>query len=299
MQPRSRSGIFAVPRRQSYFTAHQARQSTWSPRSGAIEVIAGLGVLALAGTLGAARVHAMPTGAPLWGITGTGTLPTTEVVPVGETEVGLMYENIDPAVGGKVRFFPIGTACYGLKRGEIGGGLLREKVDDVFLNTSFTTTYSTLHGKYRLFEKPESGTAIAVGTHFLDFGRVPGNVLSLYAVASKELTRGASSLTSTSDASAASTGPRVRVTGNLGVLYQRINGVNEDNNVRPFVSLQARRGAFSLNADYTPRSGQSVKIYSLAARYEKDRLGLQIGYGQFRGSDEKYFAGASYRFGGR
>lgn len=225
----------------------------------------------------------MPTGAPLWGITGTGTLPNTETVPQRQVEVGLAYENVDPEAGEDVRFFPIGTATYGLKRAEIGAGYLRERIDDPFLGTTLSTNYSALHGKYRLYEKPNSRLAAAVGVHYLNFGRIPGDVTSVYAVASKTLSP---------------PGARLRVVGNAGVLYNHITGDNDDDNVRPFASLEAGRNGYSLAVDYTPSSGQSVKILSVAARYQKERLGFQVGYGQFRSSDDKLFVGASYRFGG-
>lgn len=237
----------------------------------------------------------MPTGAPLWGTTGTGTLPTTEVVPQRSLELGLAYEDVDPSsrrraqnetLGGTlgdVRFFPIGTATYGLRRGEIGLGVLREKVDDPFLGTSIETTYTTAHGKYRVHESPQRRVAAAVGVHFLDFGRVEGSVTSLYAVGSKVLTRA---------------GARTSATANVGALYNRISGRVNDNNIRPFLSLQGARGPLSLSVDYTPTAGESVQFYSVAARYQKARYGLQLGYGQFRGSDDKLFLGASYRLGG-
>lgn len=248
-----------------------------------ISSIAILAALGLASLAFSPLARAMPTGAPLWGTTGTGTLPTTETVPERATEVGLAYENVSPQAGEDVRFFPIGTATHGFKRGEIGLGLLRERINDPFLNTTFSTNYSTLHGKYRVYEKPEDRLSVALGTHYLDFGRVPGSVLSLYAVGSKVLSP---------------TTSRLQVIGNVGALYNHITGVNKDDNLRPYASLEARRNALSLSIDFTPKSGQSVQIYSLAARYQKDRYGLQLGYGQFRGSDEKLFVGASYRFGG-
>ncbi len=256
------------------------RLAAWLPAP-ALGLGLGLGAALALSLLPSAQ--AMPTGAPLWGITGTGTLPTTETVPQRETEVGLAYEKVNPRDGEDVHFFPIGTATFGLKRAEIGLGALRERVNDPFLNQTFSTTYATLHGKYRAYQDPARRLAVAVGAHYLDFGRVPGSVLSLYAVGSKALTRPAS---------------QVQVLADVGALYNHIAGRVRDDNVRPYASLEGRRGGFSLSADYTPRAGQSVQIYSFAARYQKDRYGLQLGYGQFRGTDEKLFVGASYRFGG-
>jgi hypothetical protein len=232
---------------------------------------------------GATAAQAMPTGAPLWGITGTGILPNTQTVPEQQTEIGLGYEDVDPQAGGSVRFFPAATASRGFKRAEVGAGYLRERLRDPFLGTDLNTNYWTVHGKYRVYEKPNSRLAAAVGAHYLNFGRVSGDVLSVYAVASKTLTR---------------PGARLSVVGNAGALYQRISGANDDNNVRPYASLEAARNSYSLAVDYAPSSGQSVKLLSVAARYQKERLGFQVGYGQFRSSDDKIFVGASYRFGG-
>lgn len=56
---------------------------------------------------------AHPTGVPLAGPTGLGTIPTTETVPEGQVEVGLSFENIKPNFG-RVRYMPVAPANYGL-----------------------------------------------------------------------------------------------------------------------------------------------------------------------------------------
>ena len=194
--------------------------------------VAGALALAVAATLVSGdAVRAFPTGAPLWGITGNGSMPTAHTVPRKSFEAGLAYENIDPQGGGRVEFYPIGTLSYGLNRAEVGVGVLREDANIPITNLDLKTTFKTLHGKYRVHENSTRGLGVAVGAHYLDFGSTPGHVTSLYAVATQRLTR---------------PGSRVQVEGSVGLLHSRIDGLSPDNSTRPPFCTKALRSPGSL-----------------------------------------------------
>jgi hypothetical protein len=205
-------------------------------------------------------------------------MPTAETVPPEHLELGLSYENVDPTVG-DVRFFPVVTANYGLARGEIGVAYARERstAPGVTLNSN----YSAVHGKWRFLGDANSAQA-AVGAHHLNFHNAPGSLTSLYLTGSVPLLRRAEQ-------------PVLRA--HLGVIHNRIRGFAPDNETRPMVGLEWRpAGNFILAADYIPKRGQTASIASLVARYERGALSAQIGAGQFRGDDNRLFAGVSYRF---
>jgi hypothetical protein len=162
--------------------------------------------------------------------------------------------------------------------------VLRERVEDEFLGSDRRNTYHTLHAKYRYSENPARRTSGAIGVHYLTFGDVPGHVTTFYYVASKELL-----------------GPRSRYafTAQLGVLAHTIKGRNPNNATRPFVGGELKLSrSLSLAGDFAPEASQADQVYSVSARFQGPRLGVQLGYGQFRGDDDKLFIGASYRFGG-
>jgi hypothetical protein len=252
--------------------------------------VCGAGVLGMLVTmLGAVPALAFPSTAPLWGPTGLGSVPTADVVPEKVTEIGVGYERIRPdglLVGSSVRFFPTLTANHGLHRAEVGVGLLREDVNSSFFD--FSNSYKAAHGKYRVYQHDSKDRAVAVGAHYLDFGSIPGDVLSLYAVASEGFLEdpGARGIEAS------------RGRAHLGVMHNRIDGAVSGNDTRLFggVELIWRRG-LSAFADYTAKSGQSVRLWNVGARYQQNRYGVQAGYGQLRGSDSKYFVSFSYRFG--
>ena len=177
----------------------------------------GVGMLNVAGV-----AQAFPNGTPLYGISGTGTMPSTETVPSRVLETGLAYEHIEPAFGGRVEFAPLGTLNYGFKNGEIGIGALREDVNAPFAGGDSSDTYTTIHAKYR-FAQSRDGGAVALGAHYLDFGDTPGRVLSIYVVGSKTLLKPTA---------------RHTLTVNGGVLLQNINGLESEDNIRPFIRAQ-------------------------------------------------------------
>jgi hypothetical protein len=236
----------------------------------------------------ATGVAAFPTGIPLVGSTGLGTMPTTETVPNGEVEVGLAYERVKPDFG-RVSFFPDATATYGFKRGEVGAAYVRER-DSIF-GFSLTSNDFTLHGKYRVYENARNGAAVAAGAHYLHFDDSQGSVTSLY-------------LTGSYPFMAPTEERKASLRGHLGLIYQHVDsgdsGADSANKVRPMVGLEFLTGsAFSIAADYIPNSGDVARTMSLAARYQMTSgFGAQIGVGRLR-DDNKYFAGVTYRFRGK
>jgi hypothetical protein len=225
--------------------------------------------------------HAYPVSAPLAGPSGLGTIPTTDVVPAGAVDIGLDLERVDPNFGGHVNLLPALSATYGIaNRAEIGAVYLREDISAA----GVTNNDYAVHGKYRLWEKPESGLAIAAGAHYLHFDAGAGDVTSLYLTGSKELLRRESGQT---------------LRGHLGVLYQRINAIADNHELRPFGGLDYQLSPrVTLAADYTPRQGVARSLYSAVARYQNQAgWGAQIGVGRL-GGDTKLFASVVYRFGG-
>jgi hypothetical protein len=222
--------------------------------------------------------YAHPVAAPFWGPTGLGSMPTADTVPQDQLELGLNYENVDPTVG-DVRFFPVITANYGLSRGEVGVAYARERTTAPGI--TLKSDYVTAHGKWRFLGDANSAQA-AVGAHYLNFHSAPGSLTSLYLTGSIPLWRRAGQ-------------PLLR--GHLGVIHHRIKGFAPDNETRPMVGLEWRpAGNFVLAGDYIPRKGQTASITSIVARYERGALSAQIGAGQFRGDDNRLFAGVAYRF---
>lgn len=233
-----------------------------------------------AGAFGwAIGANAYPTQSPFWGPTGLGSIPTTDTVPANEFEAGLSYEKISPT-GADVRQFPTATATYGLKNGEIGVAYDRERTE--FPGLTFKNDYRAAHAKWRLLGKP-GGAQAAVGVHYLDFGDVPGHVTTYYATGSLPLLKG-------------KRGPRF--IGHLGVMHNRITGGAPANETRPMAGLEWRAGHNCVIAgDYIWKKGQASSISSLIARYQWPcGLTAQVGVGQFRGDDNRFLAGVSYRF---
>jgi len=251
-----------------------------------LHLFAGCGVVLSAG---ATAVAAFPVGIPLVGPTGLGTMPTTDTVPANQVEVGLAYERVKPDFGGRVNFLPDATATYGFTRGEVGAAYVRERLSA--FGFSLTSNDFTLHGKYRLYENARNGAAIAAGAHYLHFDNSQGNVASLYLSGSYPLI-------------APREARKYSLRGHLGAIYQRVDagdsGADSNNEVRPMVGLELLTGsAFSLAADYLPKSGDIGRTMSLAARYQMESgLGAQIGVGRLR-DDNKYFVGVTYRFAGK
>jgi len=247
-------------------------------------------LIGLAG-IGAGAAHATPTSAPLWGPSGLGIMPTTDTVPRRHGEVNLSFQNVDPEGGGNVRYFPVIMANYGFKRGEIGGGFVREKCDCGPTGSSGPFglrykyyNYGVLHAKYRVAGDPNRGAALAVGAHFLHFNSERGQYVGTgYLTGSLPLLRGGGEL------------PKVRA--NLGVLYQQIRLANRENVTRPAFGLEFLPSkSFSIVADYIPKSGVAERLMSLSARYQGETLGAAVGVGRLR-DDTSIFGNVSYRFG--
>ncbi|MBV9470179.1 MAG: hypothetical protein JO316_02885 [Abitibacteriaceae bacterium] len=232
-----------------------------------------------------APVQAFPTSVPILGPTGLGFIPTTDTVPAQQGEVSASYEKVNPNVG-KVTFAPVLTANYGLRRAELGVAYLHERTE--VPGFTIGNHYTTLHAKYLLLESAKSGAALAVGVHHLDFGGLPGKVNSLYLVGSYPVWRREDRNES--------------VRAHLGVIHHRISGGGAITNAtRPMGGIDwAVNQEVTLAADYTPRRGAAVPLWSIVARYQKASTpswGVELGYGRQNGSDDKFFAGVNYRFG--
>lgn len=223
--------------------------------------------------------HAYPTQAPFWGPSGLGSMPTTDTVPLDQVEFGVNYESVNPAVG-KTRFAPVVTATYGAERGELGVAYARER--DTAPGVSFHSDYFALHGKLRLLGS-ENKAQLAVGAHYLNFGSAPGSLTSYYLAASAPLLKHNN---------------QARLRGHLGVIHHRVKSFAPNNETRPMFGLEWRQSSrLTVAADYLPKKGNSASISSIIARYQWPcGLSAQVGVGQFRGDDNRLFAGVSYLF---
>lgn len=243
----------------------------------------------LAGALVLSRpAHATPVGDPLPGPSGLGVIPTTQTVAPGRVEASLDFEDVNiSGASGHARMEPFANLSYGFGNGEVGASYLRQKTDIAGFSSS--NSYFTLHGKYRVYSTPDGKGAIAVGTHYYDFGSDAGtslgNVLSLYATGSYELQGKANR-------------PVARL--HLGVLGQRSHVPGDTTNfARPFVGVEALVSPdISIGADFLAKHGQVAQGYTLSARFQPvDKpFSAQIGIGKLR-SDTKFFVGVSYAFG--
>lgn len=227
---------------------------------------------------------AYPTTAPFWGPSGLGVIPTTDTVAATHVQVGLGYEHVNPESGGTVNFFPVASATYGFRRGEVGAGYLQEKVHEG--DFSLTDNNYALYAKYRAFEDARSGAALAVGVHYFRPGG-SGHTLALYLTGSVPLARRA-------DGSSLAR-------GHLGLLVQDVHLADTGSfqQARPMAGLEffPARGV-TLAGDYVPVIGNEPRLWSLVARYQSvTGVGCQIGYGQQQDQDKKVFASLAYTFG--
>ena len=239
-----------------------------------VGLVGGLGIGALLNTVPVAQAH--PVQAPFWGPSGLGSLPTTETVPLDEVEVGLGYEHVDPT-GGSVRYLPVVSATYGLKRSELGLAFARERTQGGGL--TFRNNYLNVHGKYRLLGS-DGGAQAALGVHYLDFGNVPGHLTTFYLTGSLPVSK------------------KENLLLHGGVMHNRIHSGASSNETRPMVGIEWRASdKLTLAGDYIAKNGQATSVSSLIARYQwSNNLSAQIGTGQFRGNDTRLFIGACYRF---
>lgn len=222
---------------------------------------------------------AHPITAPLWGPTGIGVIPTTDLVPESTAEIGLGYERVTPT-GARVRFAPVITGTYGTQRGEIGFGWLKEHL--TFGPASLDTRYWALHAKYRVWGAND-GPAVALGAHRLEYRDVAGHVNSLYVVGSYPLWRSGS-------------GRGLR--GHAGLMYNRISAGIVENDVRPMVGADLNLwNNLTLGADYMSRQHAAARLSSVIARYQfSSGLGAEVGTGR-TGGDRKSFVSLTYHFG--
>lgn len=261
-------------------------QTRLTPRATAL-----LGALCAA----SAPAYALPTGNPLPGPSGLGTIPTTQVAPPNTLEGTLIYEHVSlDDIDGDVDILPIANLTYGLARGRGEVGLSYVREDSDFDGFSLKESYYAIHGKYRVYESPR-GVAAAVGAHYYDFGSSEsfdlGNVISVYGTASYDFRR---------------EGDDNRLLGRLhaGLLYQRINGgegADDDNALRPFIGAEYfATDNLSIAADYLHDDGDTAKSYTVSVRYQPQgsRLGAQAGVGRLE-DDTKFFVGLTYGFGGQ
>jgi len=251
-----------------------------------------LGVVWFAGAaLFSTRAIAHPTSTPLWGPTGLGTIPTTDTVAPGQIEAAVGYEDIDPGFGGEVRFFPVLSATYGFKKGEIGAGYLRERNE--FFGESQSYDNFNLNGKYRILQsRRERGgvpdAALAAGFHYTDFDDDLGHLSSFYLTGSKVVFQRNKHL----------------LRGHVGALHQRVSSFVDDNYTRPFFGGEYRyNNRITLAADYIPEKDPALRTWSFVARYEsQNNWSAQVGYGEFgsplKRDDKRLMASVAYRFGG-
>ena len=233
-----------------------------------------------AGAFGwAIAATAYPAGSPFWGPSGLGSIPTTDTVPEDQVELGVKYEHVSPVVG-KTNFFPVATATYGARRSELGVAYARERTTAP--GFTFHGDYFAIHGKVRLLGSANKAQ-LAVGAHYLNFGGSPGSLTSVYLTGSAPLLR---------------RDGQTRLRGHLGVIHHRVKGFAPDNETRPMIGLEWRTASrLTVAADYLPKKGNSASISSLIARYGWPcGVTAQIGVGQFRGNDNRLFAGVSYLF---
>lgn len=221
-------------------------------------------------------IQAHPIQAPFWGPSGLGSLPTTETVPLDEVEIGLGYEHVDPT-GGSVNYLPVVSATYGLKRSELGLAFARERTTGG--GVTFRNNYVSAHGKYRLLGR-EGGAQAAVGVHYLDFGNVPGHLTSFYLTGNVPILK------------------KQNVLLHAGVMHNRIHSGASANETRLMGGLEWRAtDKLTFAGDYIAKNGQATSVSSLIARYQwSNNLSAQIGTGQFRNNDTRFFISAAYRF---
>jgi hypothetical protein len=249
-----------------------------------IVVLRGAAGLMAVGAVTTTTAWAFPTSVPLVGPTGLGVMPTSDTVPTRQVEAGLFYERAKPD-DGWVSFFPDVSATYGFRRGEVGAAYLRENNKQSGFDDTFN--YFTLHGKYRFYDNAQTGASVAVGAHYLDFGSDGGfdlgSVISLYVTGAYPLTRRAD-------------GRNLR--GHLGLIGQRVDdGIDTSTRLRPMFGLEyGVNERVSVATDYLSHSGRIEKTATLMARYQSGTFGVEAGVGKL-GSDTKYFAGVTYRFG--
>ena len=226
-------------------------------------------------------------GDPLPGPSGLGVVPTTQTVAPGRVEASLDFENVDiSGASGHAHLEPFANLSLGFQNGEVGASYLRQKTDVAGFSSS--SSYFTLHGKYRLYNSPDGRAALAVGAHLYDFGSDAGtdlgNVLSLYATGSYEVR--------------SKDRPVARL--HLGVLGQRSHVLGDRTSfARPFVGVEALVSPdVSVGADFLAKHGDVAQGYTLSARYQpaNKSLAAQIGIGKLR-NDTKFFVGISYAFG--
>lgn len=233
----------------------------------------------------AESARALPTGNPLPGPSGLGTIPTSQVVPQGQVETSLNYERADFDASDGHASIPTANLTFGLRRGEIGATYVRERSSSDGFSAS--NSYFALHGKAQVYARDK--VKVAIGAHYYDFGSDSGfdlgNVLSAYATGSYDLRRRNGAL---------------RGRGHAGLLVQRIkNGDGTTTRGRPFVGAEYfATPELSVALDYLARSGDVARAETLSLRYQpaSSRFSAQVGVGKLR-SDTKYFVGATYRFG--
>ncbi len=246
--------------------------------------------------------HAYPTSAPLWGPSGLGHIPTTDTVPARSGEVGLGYERIKPDFGGRVHFFPVASGTLGFKRGEVGIGYLRERLSAPGFSTS--TNFWNVHAKYRAWEHPRSGGAVAVGLHHIDLGKAGGHVDNIYITGSVPVVRGKGNSISSIGTSGRDGESIIPGTGqvriHLGLLHQRVSNGGNNNETRPMLGLAGRATPeVTVAADFVPKKDNLQRLISAVARYEAPRgWGAQVGIARLQ-DDNKIFASVVYRFGTR
>ena len=225
--------------------------------------------------------YATPTTAPLWGPSGLGIIPTTDTIAARQFELGLGYERVKPD-DGRVRFFPVLSATIGGERGEVGAVWIRERDN---LGGFFDSLRNyTFHAKYRLAQNPRTGSALAVGGHYLK--PEDGHVTSFYLVGSHPLSR--------------SPDGKATVRGHLGILHHRSRFGDSTSETRPMAGVEFLPSqGLTLAADYAPQRGDAARLWSVVARYQSPQAwGGQIGVGKI-GDDTKFFVSVTYLFGAR
>ncbi|MDQ3814372.1 MAG: hypothetical protein M3347_10525 [Armatimonadota bacterium] len=246
--------------------------------------------------------HAYPTSAPLWGPSGLGHIPTTDTVPARSGEVGLGYERIKPDFGGRVHFFPVASGTLGFKRGEVGIGYLRERLSAPGFSAS--SNFWNVHAKYRAWEHPRSGGAVAVGLHHIDLGKAGGHVDNIYITGSVPVVRGKGNSISSIGTNGTQGESIIPGTGqvriHLGLLHQRVSNGGNNNETRPMLGLAWRATPeVTVAADFVPKKDNLQRLISAVARYEAPRgWGAQVGIARLQ-DDNKIFASVVYRFGTR
>jgi hypothetical protein len=208
------------------------------------------------------------------GSTGLVQTPTADVLGEGVFDLAVDWQDADFFTVYPIRF------VYGLGKAELGIAYIPVQLDG-----GGDTSAWQYSGKVQLLPETATQPAVALGADYATLDLVDIDRLSIYAVATKQLSTG--------------DGPSVR--GNLGVAYDRYSNGGTESFTKPFVGLEVGVAeGTSILAEYKWGNDMFEPIFSAAVRHSfAPNLMVEAGLTNLAGIDDekKFFAGVSYRFG--